>query len=151
MVHSIRKAVSLCALLLLAGSTVPLRANPWKMAKAAAVALAIWGAGQPPLAAGATPIHGGADALQPVNGPIPGGPGLDLGEVPPPMPAAGAEDPLVEGDPATPYGCSEACGARFNPGLIHCETFLQMRALRNLCISRLLADEEACMRRCEGR
>jgi hypothetical protein len=37
MVHSIRKAVSLCALLLLAGSAVPLRANPWKMAKATAV------------------------------------------------------------------------------------------------------------------
>jgi hypothetical protein len=138
-----RRAAWCCAGLALAGGASPLGAYPWKKVTAAAVALALWSGGQawPPDAAGA----GGAPRPLPGSWAGPDAPGRH--------PFALPEALAGEDDASVPMAgtCAEDCETRFNQGLIHCESYLQLRALRNLCLSNLLAEEETCALDCGGR
>ncbi len=44
--------------------------------------------------------------------------------------------------------CSDHCGREFQLGLVHCESLPPL--LRNLCLTRIMAEVEACMAKCLG-
>jgi len=44
--------------------------------------------------------------------------------------------------------CSDHCGSQFQLELVHCESLPPL--LRNLCLTQILAEVEACMAKCLG-
>jgi hypothetical protein len=131
-----RKWAGVWAMALLVAGGARLEARPWKKAVAAAMVLAILGGGQAYSGGAPVPSPIGPDGLRPLPGPAAGTPEPDLG-------LAGADLPDPEAD-AAQGACAQACETQATLALIHCETYLQMQALRNLCITRMLTAEEQC-------
>lgn len=138
--------VCVCALGVLAGSGGRLEARPWKKAVTAAMVLAFLGSGPGWALADAAVVP-----AQPDDGrPFADQPASALPAAPDgPWEAAGTPGP----DPldAALGACEDACGAQLNLGTIRCEVYQRMPALRTLCLTQVLAADEACMRGCEGR
>jgi hypothetical protein len=143
MVRKVRKVACGCLLTVLVQGGTRLEARPWRTAVAAAMALAALGHGRPHPPDGPAPTAGGMAAILPFHVQPPMGPEPYLGV------AAGAGD--LDLDAAAQGTCSQACETQANLDLIHCETYLQMQALRNLCITRMLTAEEQCGKACLGR
>jgi hypothetical protein len=130
------KWVGVGAMALLVAGGARLEAQTWKKAVAAAMVLAVLGGGQAHPGGAPVPAPIGADGLRPFPGPAAGVLVPDLG-------LAGTD--LRDSDAAATQGtCAQACETQATLALIRCETYLQMQALRNLCITRMLTAEEQC-------
>jgi len=120
----LRKSIGVITLVVLGQGASPLEAGRLKQAAVAAAGLAVLVSGEPWMLKAPSPV------------PAPGF--LDLGGHPGLWlnPAEGGQ------------GCSRHCGREFQMGLIHCETLPMV--LRNLCLTRIMADDESCMAKCLG-
>ena len=122
---SFKKTMVVIPLVVLAQGANSLEASRLKQAAALAAGLAVLVSGQPWLPQPMPPESLGLE-----------GQDFDL--------AADLRASLEEAD----QECSHRCGRDFDTGLIQCETLPPV--LRNFCLTRIMAADEACMAKCLG-